>query len=252
MVTQRSSHSVRSSAARDALEVLFTRSFDEDGKPVREGDVMFADLTVAGKSQKLWRYTPKDGTWDYFDEHGQSMKKFLMRTPIDGARLSSTFGMRKHPILGYSKLHSGVDFAAPRGTPIYAAGDGVITRANRFSSYGNYISIRHANGYETAYAHLNGFARGIKSGTRVRQGQVIGYVGTTGRSTGPHLHYEVHVHGKKVNPMKIKVPTGQKLAAADLKDFNAARARINAQIASAPLVTPVETAKLATASGNAE
>src|SRR5690606_32592935 len=134
---------------------------------------------------------------DYYDENGNSMKKFLMKTPIDGARISSGFGMRKHPILGYSKLHSGVDFAAPKGTPIYAAGDGVVSKAGWVNGYGNYISVKHANNYETAYAHMNGFAKGMRAGTRVRQGQVIGYVGSTGRSTGPHLHYEIHIAGKK-------------------------------------------------------
>ncbi|MEP5262217.1 MAG: peptidoglycan DD-metalloendopeptidase family protein, partial [Nitratireductor sp.] len=204
----------------DKFEVYFSRKFNEQNRPVKEGDVLYAALTVGGKSHKLWRFDPSnDGQWDYFDENGQSMKKFLMKTPIDGARISSTYGLRRHPILGYSKMHAGVDFAAPRGTPVYAAGDGTITRANRFGSFGNYVSIRHANGYETAYAHLNGFARGIKAGTRVRQGQVVAYVGTTGRSTGPHLHYEVHRNGKKMNPLALKVPTGRKLEGKQLTAF---------------------------------
>lgn len=232
----------------DKFEVYFTRKFDQSNRPVKEGDVHYASLTVGGKVHKLWRFDPGHGEWDYFDENGQSMKKFLMKTPIDGARLSSGYGMRKHPILGYSKLHAGVDFAAPRGTPIYAAGDGTVTRANYFGSYGNYVSIRHANGYETAYAHLNGFARGIKSGTRVRQGQVIGYVGTTGRSTGPHLHYEVHVNGKKMNPLALKVPTGRKLEGRELANFKAQRETIATQMAAAPAVTKVAQAG-ATASG---
>ena len=175
------------------------------------------------------------------------MKKFLMKTPIDGARLSSRFGLRKHPILGYSKMHAGVDFAAPRGTPVYAAGNGTVTRANRFGSFGNYVSIRHANGYETAYAHLNGFARGIRAGTRVRQGQVIAYVGTTGRSTGPHLHYEVHVNGKKMNPLALKVPTGRKLEGNELAAFKAMRSEMTTQMAAAPTTT-----KLAQASADSD
>ncbi len=236
----------------DKFEVYFSRKFDELQRPVKEGDVLHASLTVGGKTHKLWRFDPGDGVWDYFDESGQSMKKFLMKTPIDGARLSSGFGLRRHPILGYSKMHAGVDFAAPTGTPIYAAGDGTVTRANRFSSFGNYVSIRHANGYETAYAHLNGFARGIKAGTRVRQGQVIAYVGTTGRSTGPHLHYEVHVNGKKMNPLALKVPTGRKLEGKQLAAFKELRGNIATQMAEAPLATKVATAsaKGSTSSSN--
>ncbi|PKQ06830.1 MAG: hypothetical protein CVT72_05250 [Alphaproteobacteria bacterium HGW-Alphaproteobacteria-11] len=234
----------------DKFEVYFSRKFDENNIAVKEGDVLFASLSVGGRTHKLWRHDPGDGVWDYFDENGQSMKKFLMKTPVDGARLSSGFGMRKHPILGYSRLHGGVDFAAPTGTPIYAAGDGTIQRANRFGSYGNYISIRHANGYETAYAHLNGFARGIRAGTRVRQGQVIGYVGTTGASTGPHLHYEVHVNGKKMNPLALKVPTGRKLEGAQLAAFKAERAAMAMQMAEAPLATRVARADTDASSAN--
>jgi len=221
----------------DKFEVYFSRKFDENNTPVKAGDVHFASLSVGGRTHKLWRFDPGDGVWDYFDENGQSMKKFLMKTPVDGARLSSGFGMRKHPILGYSRLHGGVDFAAPTGTPIYAAGDGTVTRANRFGGYGNYISIRHANGYETAYAHLNGFARGVRAGTRVRQGQVIGYVGSTGASTGPHLHYEVHLNGKKMNPLALKVPTGRKLEGAQLAAFKAQRETLATQMAEAPTTT---------------
>ena len=233
----------------DKFEVYFSRKYDQANRPVKEGDVHYASLTVGGKVHKLWRFDPGNGEWDYFDENGQSMKKFLMKTPIDGARLSSRFGMRKHPILGYSKLHAGVDFAAPRGTPIYAAGDGTVKRANYFGSFGNYVAIRHANGYETAYAHLNGFARGIRAGTRVRQGQVIGYVGTTGRSTGPHLHYEVHVNGKKMNPLALKVPTGRKLEGTELAAFKAQRETLATQMAEAPSATRV--ARVETRDGGA-
>ncbi|MBX3489286.1 M23 family metallopeptidase [Parvibaculum sp.] len=234
----------------DKFEVYFSRKFDENNVAVKEGDVLFASLSVGGKTHKLWRHDPGDGVWDYFDENGQSMKKFLMKTPVDGARLSSGFGMRKHPILGYSRLHAGVDFAAPTGTPIYAAGDGTVTRANRFGGYGNYVSIRHANGYETAYAHLNGFARGIRAGTRVRQGQVIGYVGTTGASTGPHLHYEVHLNGKKMNPLALKVPTGRKLEGPQLAAFKAEREMLANRMAEAPLATRVARADAETNSAN--
>ena len=171
-----------------------------------------------------------------------------MKTPINGARLSSSFGRRRHPILGYTRMHKGTDFAAPRGTPIYAAGNGTIKRASRFGSFGNYIRIRHANGYETAYAHLNGYARGIRSGRRVRQGQTIGYVGTTGRSTGPHLHYEVLVNGRQVNAMRLNLPTGRKLEGDVLDRFQKRRREIDqlrqtlgAEIDVASLQAPDET-----------
>lgn len=224
----------------DKFEVFFDRKYDaSSGAPVKEGDISYASLTILGKSHKLWRYKMADGNWDYFDEKGRSMKKFLMKTPIDGARISSSFGRRKHPVLGYTKMHSGVDFAAPRGTPIYAAGNGTVDYAARMGSYGNFVRIKHANGYQTAYAHMNGFARGIKKGSRVHQGQVIGYVGTTGRSTGPHLHYEIIVRGKKVNPLGIKVPTGTQLAGKDLKNYKSERSRIMAQMADTPELTRV-------------
>lgn len=223
----------------DAFEVFFDRKFDKSGTAVKEGDISYASLTILGKTHKLWRYKTTDGTWDYFDENGRSMKKFLMKTPVDGARISSAFGRRKHPILGYTKFHEGVDFAAPRGTPIYAAGNGKIEIAGVVRGYGNYIRIKHANGYETGYGHMNGIARGIRRGVTVHQGEIIGYVGSTGRSTGPHLHYEISVHGKKVNPLGIKVPTGTQLAGKDLKTYKAARANIIAKMSEAPELTKV-------------
>tara|TARA_R110000868_G_scaffold66598_1_gene198304 strand:+ start:513 stop:2276 length:1764 start_codon:yes stop_codon:yes gene_type:complete len=224
----------------DTFQVFFDRKYDAaSGAPVKEGDISFAALTILGKSHKLWRYKSADGTWDYFDENGRSMKKFLMKTPIDGARISSGFGARKHPILGYTKMHMGVDFAAPRGTPIYAAGNGKVEIAGWTGGYGKFVRIKHANGYETGYGHMNGFASGIRPGVSVRQGQVIGYVGTTGRSTGPHLHYEISVRGKKVNPLGIKVPTGTQLAGKDLKAYKGARAEIMAQMAETPELTKV-------------
>ena len=155
------------------------------------------------------------------------MRRALLKTPVDGARISSGFGMRKHPIQGYNKMHRGVDFAAPRGTPIYAAGKGVIERIGPNGGYGKYIRIRHNSTYKTAYAHMKGFAKGMKRGVRVKQGQVIGYVGSTGRSTGPHLHYEVLLDGKQVNPLKIKLPSGKSLKGADLEAFEQARAEID-------------------------
>ena len=170
---------------------------------------------------------PGDGVSDWYDEAGSTARKFLMKTPINGARLSSGFGFRQHPILGYTLLHKGTDFAAPIGTPIMAAGDGVIERAGGFGTFGNYVRIRHSDGYETAYGHMSRFGRGIRAGAQVRQQQVIGYVGTTGRSTGPHLHYEVLFRGEQINPMRLKVPTGRNLTGPDLAAFKIERARID-------------------------
>ncbi|MCE7999357.1 MAG: M23 family metallopeptidase [Rhodobiaceae bacterium] len=222
----------------DTFEVFFTREYDEDGTPVREGDVLYASMNVSGKERRLWRHEPTDGgNWDYFDEQGRSMRKFLMKTPIDGARISSSFGNRRHPILGYTRLHSGTDFAAPTGTPIYAAGNGTIEMAQRNGGYGKYVRIRHANGYQTAYAHMSRYGRGIRKGVRVRQGQIIGYVGSTGRSTGPHLHYEVIRNGNKVNPQRIRVPTGRTLSGEQLAAFQESRTNINTMMAEAPTMT---------------
>lgn len=215
----------------DSFEVAYERFVDEDGRSVRYGDVVFANLTLSGKSMPIYRHEDADGQVDYFDPDGKSVRKALLQTPVDGARISSGYGMRRHPVLGYSKMHKGVDFAARRGTPIMAAGDGVVERANRFGSYGNYIRIRHNSTYKTAYAHLKGFAKGIHKGARVRQGQIIGYVGTTGRSTGPHLHYEVLAHNKQVNPKSVKLPAGRNLAGNELKTFKARVAETETQIA---------------------
>jgi len=214
----------------DEFEAIYEVRYDENGAMVETGDILFARLKWRGrtKEKNYYRFAPDGVHADYFDAAGQSAKRLLMKTPIDGARLSSGFGTRKHPILGYAKAHKGVDFAAPRGTPVKAAGDGVVERANRYGSFGNYVLIRHASGYETAYAHLNGFARGLRAGKRVRQGDIIAYVGTTGRSTGPHLHYEVHLKGAAVNPQKLKIATGIELKGAELQRFKAERDRINA------------------------
>ena len=217
----------------DEFEAIFEVQYDDLGELVSTGDILFARLSWRGGARKKGYYRfaadSEGGRSDYYDVTGQSAKRLLMKTPIDGARLSSGFGTRKHPILGYRRAHKGVDFAANRGTPIKAAGDGVVQRANRYGSFGNYIRIRHANGYETAYAHLNGFARGIRAGKRVEQGDTIGYVGTTGRSTGPHLHYEVHLKGTAVNPQRLKIAaTGKNLTGADLDRFKAHRDMINA------------------------
>lgn len=215
----------------DEFEAIFEVNYDDRGKMVSVGDILYARLKWRGRSREkgYYRFAEDGEHSDFYDATGQSAKRLLMKTPIDGARLSSGFGTRKHPILGYRRAHKGVDFAAPRGTPIKAAGDGVVERANRYGSFGNYVKIRHANGYETAYAHLNGFARGMRAGKHVRQGDIIAYVGTTGRSTGPHLHYEVHLHGKAVNPQRLKIrTTGKKLHGEALDRFKMMRAMIDA------------------------
>ena len=201
----------------DKIEIMYDSFETEDGYIAKTGEVVYAKLTLGDKEIPLYRYTMEDGRVDYFGPDGRSTRRTLMKTPIDGARMSSGYGMRRHPVLGYGKMHKGVDFAAPTGTPIYAAGDGTVEKAGRFSSYGNYVRIRHNNNLKTAYAHMSRIA--AKGGARVRQGDVIGYVGTTGRSTGPHLHYEVMVGNKQVNPNSVDLPTGESLDGRDLKKF---------------------------------
>lgn len=203
----------------DGIEVLYETEETEDGAYKKYGDILFANLNIQGKDIKIYRHELADGRVEYFDEDGMSVKKTLMKTPVDGARMSSGFGMRKHPILGYNKMHKGVDFAAPTGTPIYAAGDGVVSYKGRKGGYGNYIKLRHNGKISTAYAHLHKFAKGMGTGKRVKQGQIIGYVGSTGRSTGPHLHYEVIVNGKQVNPKSLDLPTGEELKGKELASF---------------------------------
>ncbi|HEX9702499.1 MAG TPA: peptidoglycan DD-metalloendopeptidase family protein [Rhodospirillales bacterium] len=215
----------------DGFEVMFERAVDADGRAVHAGPMRFAALTLSGKRHAIYLHTTGDGDTDYFDERGKSARKALMRTPIDGARLSSGFGSRRHPILGYTKMHRGVDFAAPQGTPIYAAGNGTVVAAGPNGAYGNYIQIRHNGEYSTAYAHLRAFARGVGKGKRVAQGQIIGYVGTTGRSTGPHLHYEILVRGARTNPMKVRMPSGRALAGDELKKFEETRDAVRARYA---------------------
>ncbi|MEO0412689.1 MAG: peptidoglycan DD-metalloendopeptidase family protein [Pseudomonadota bacterium] len=203
----------------DHFKAIYTRAHAADGSS-QAGDILYAELDLGDRIERLYRFThPKTKRADYFDASGESMRRLLMRTPIDGARLTSRFGKRKHPVLGYVKSHQGVDFGAPTGTPIYAAGDGIIERANRYGSYGNYVRIKHPRGYKTAYAHLSRFAKNMKSGRRVRQGQVIGYVGATGRVTGAHLHYEVYKGAKRVNPMRLDLPTGEVLSGDALSAF---------------------------------
>ena len=211
----------------DSFEVLYAAE-DEAGAE-NKGEVLFASLTVGGETKRYYRFqTPDDGVVDYYDETGKSAKKFLVRKPVAAGIMRSGYGWRRHPILGYSKMHTGVDWAAPRGTPIYASGNGVVVTAGVESGYGKYVKLRHTNGYETAYGHMSAFARGIQPGVRVRQGQIIGYVGSTGLSTGPHLHYEILVNNRFVDPLKIKLPRGRVLDGATLANFDRDRERFDA------------------------
>ena len=233
----------------DEFEMVFDVMTDERGNVIRRGDVLYAALNGKAVNKSFYRFTtPDEKITDYFQANGESSTKFLMKTPINGARLSSRFGKRRHPISGYTRLHKGTDFAAPTGTPIYAAGNGVVERASRYGGYGHYVRIRHSKGYKTAYAHMSRYGRGIRSGVRVRQGQIIGYVGSTGASTGPHLHYEVYKNGRAVDAMRLKLPTGRKLAMdPEIFDvFQVERDRIDAIRATKPeLGEPIITASVA-------
>ncbi len=219
------------------FEVLYEAVFNRDGEFVENGPILYAKLEVGEREVELFRYEPDEGPADYLDGAGASVRKALMRTPINGARLSSGYGMRKHPILGYNKKHLGVDFAAPVGTPIYAGGDGTITMIGRHGNFGKYVRIRHNSTYSTGYAHLSGYAKGMKKGKRVRQGQVIAYVGSTGMSTGPHLHYEVMRGNKRINPMTLKLPSGRKLKGHELAEFQAQVQKITILLAEVPVIT---------------
>lgn len=205
----------------DRFEILYEQVVTEDGEVVAGGggNILYASLTLSGKEQAIYRYEDSQGIAEFFNAQGSSIRKALLKTPIDGARLSSGFGMRRHPVLGYSKMHKGVDFAAPTGTPIYSAGAGVVDEVGPKGAYGNYIRIRHNGEISTAYAHMSRFGAGMRKGARVAQGDVIGYVGTTGRSTGAHLHYEIVKAGQQVNPLSVAVPTGRNLDGKELARF---------------------------------
>jgi murein DD-endopeptidase MepM/ murein hydrolase activator NlpD len=218
----------------DSFEVLYAGE-DETPAPDSRNDVLFATLTVGGETKKFYRFqSPDDGVVDYYDETGKSAKKFLVRKPVLAGIMRSGFGLRRHPILGYTKMHTGVDWAAPSGTPIYASGNGVVEKVGWESGYGKYIRVRHNNGYETAYGHMTAYARGMNEGTRVRQGQVIGFVGSTGLSTGSHLHYEILVNGRFVDPMRIKLPRGRVLEGPLLTNFDKERERLDGIMARKP------------------
>ena len=214
----------------DSFEILYEK-FEDDNNKVRDtGKIIFASMYVNGEEINLYNFKYKNEE-EYYDIKGKSITKSLMKTPINGARLSSSFGMRKHPILGYNKMHRGTDFAAPSGTPIMASGSGTVTRARWCGGGGNCVKIKHNSTYETIYAHMKSFAKGIKEGRKVKQGQIIGYVGSTGLSTGPHLHYEVLVNGKKVNSQKLKLPSGKTLKGEERKQFELDRIKIDLKLA---------------------
>ncbi len=210
----------------DSFQIIYETFLDSDNKVLNTGKILYANLILQGKENDLYIFKTKDG-YEHFDPGGRSIKKSLMKTPINGARLSSNFGVRKHPILGYNKMHRGTDFAAPEGTPIMASGDGKIVRARWCGGGGNCIKIKHNSTYSTVYAHLKKFSRGIKEGARVKQGQIIGYVGSTGMSTGPHLHYEVIINGKKINSQKLKLPSGKILKKKERELFEVSKIKLN-------------------------
>ena len=211
----------------DEFRIFYERFEDDEEENFKNGNILFAYLKNSGREIKLYRYKDSKNNIGYFTPDGKSIEKALMKTPINGARLSSGYGMRKHPILGYNKLHQGTDFAARRGTPVMASGSGTVERASWFGAYGKYVRIRHNSTYKTAYAHLSKFGRNIKAGRKVKQGQIIGYVGSTGRSTGPHLHYEVLVNNKRINSQRLKLPSGKKLSQNEIENFNLEKQRID-------------------------
>ncbi|MGA0779897.1 MAG: peptidoglycan DD-metalloendopeptidase family protein, partial [Pelagibacteraceae bacterium] len=213
----------------DKFEIYYERLLDEDGVVRNTGKIFYASMFVNNKEISLYNFKYNNET-GFYDVDGKSVIKTLMKTPINGARLSSSFGFRRHPILGFNKLHQGTDFAAKTGTPIMASGSGVVVMAQKYKGYGNYVKIRHNSTYETAYAHMSKYGRGIRKGVRVNQGQIIGYVGSTGLSTGPHLHYEVIENGKRVNSQRLKLPTGKTLDNEARNKFEVERIKIDVRL----------------------
>jgi murein DD-endopeptidase MepM/ murein hydrolase activator NlpD len=207
----------------DAFRLVFDRKVTESGRTIAAGDLEYAEL----HGVKFYRFVRADGDTEYFDEFGKNIKGFLLRTPIDGARITSLFGMRRHPVLGFTRAHQGIDFGAGSGTPIVAAGDGVVLEARRWGGYGNWLRIRHTGGWDTGYGHISRYAKGVHPGMRVRQGQVVAYVGSTGLATGPHLHYEVWKNGHRENPIGAKIPQGTVLAGGELTRFKAQKAHVD-------------------------
>ena len=211
---------------KDSFQIMYEVFLDDNKKIIETGNIIFANLKLSGQDNSLYFFNKK-GSEGHYDKNGKSVKKALMKTPINGARLSSPFGMRKHPIDGFNKMHRGTDFAAPMGTPIMASGDGVVKKAGWCGGGGNCVVIKHNSTYQTVYAHMSKFANGIRSGKRVKQGQIIGYVGSTGKSTGPHLHYEVIVNGKKINSQTLKLPSGKILKGEERKIFETKKIKID-------------------------
>jgi murein DD-endopeptidase MepM/ murein hydrolase activator NlpD len=208
----------------DSFKLVFDRKVTESGRTVEVGELRYAEL----HGVKFYRFERPHGEADYFDQNGKNIKGFLLRTPVDGARITSLFGLRRHPVLGYTRAHQGIDFGAGTGTPILAAGDGVVAESGRKGGYGNWLRIRHSGGWDTGYGHISRYAPGIRPGVRVRQGQVVAYVGATGLATGPHLHYEIFQHGQRVNPLSAKAPQGTVLAGGELRRFRTEKGRIDA------------------------
>lgn len=214
----------------DQFKMVFDRKVTDSGRTIETGELLYAEIGAKGQTTRFYRFKPSDqGEAQYFDETGKNIRGFLLRTPVDSARITSGFGMRFHPILGYNRMHKGIDFGVPTGTPVFAAGDGVVEQAQWSNGYGRWVKIKHNAGFETGYGHLSAWA--VKPGQRVRQGQVIAYSGSTGQSTGPHLHYEVMIKGDKVDPKSAKVPQGTVLAGRDLNAFKAEKSRIDGLIA---------------------
>jgi murein DD-endopeptidase MepM/ murein hydrolase activator NlpD len=211
---------------KDKFQIMYEVFLNEKKEIIESGEILFANLKLSGQDNALYHFN-SDGNDGHYDKNGKSVQKALMKTPINGARLSSSFGMRKHPIDGFNKMHRGTDFAAPKGTPIMASGNGIIKKAGWCGGGGNCVKIRHNSTYETIYAHMSKFARGIKTGVRVKQGQTIGFVGSTGKSTGPHLHYEVIINGKKVNSQKLKLPSGKILKGNEREIFETTKIKLN-------------------------
>jgi murein DD-endopeptidase MepM/ murein hydrolase activator NlpD len=211
----------------DSFQIIYEEFKNEDGSVVEVGDIIYANLNTQNTDLQLYKFEYEKNKIDYFDESGKSIRKTLMKTPINGARLSSSFGKRKHPILGFTKMHTGTDFAAPKGTPIMASGHGIVVKSSWCGGGGNCVKIKHNSSYQTVYAHLSKFGRGIKKGVRVKQGQIIGYVGSTGLSTGPHLHYEVIENGRKINSQKLKLPSGKILKGNLRKKFEVNKIKID-------------------------
>ena len=211
---------------KDKFQIMYEVFVNEKKKVIETGNILFANLILSGEDNSLYYYDSQ-GSIGHYDKNGKSIQKALMKTPINGARLSSPFGMRKHPIDGFNKMHKGTDFAAPLGTPIMASGSGVIKKAGWCGGGGNCVVIKHNSTYQTIYAHMSKFAKGVRAGVRVKQGQTIGYVGSTGKSTGPHLHYEVLINGKKVNSQTLKLPSGKILKGDDRKIFETKKIKLN-------------------------